>query len=101
MRIRVLVLVSALILLPPAVHAGDVTFTEEMDAHFEFSLLGGTVINPGPTTPFIPYVISPDLQFIGGELTNIVRDGSGNVISADVIDLSMRWTMVGTPYSLT
>jgi hypothetical protein len=115
-----------------------------MDAHFEFSLLGGTVINPGPTTPFIPfeaigsltftldaslndpsqpttvpfinvtgslagvsppqflpYVISPDLQFIGGELTDIVRDGSGNVISADVSGLSMRWTMVGTPDNLT
>ena len=139
-----LLAVAAFVLLPHAVHGGDVIFTQEMDAHFEFSLLGGTVINPGPTTPFIPfeaigsltftldaslndpsqpttvpfinvtgslagvsppqflpYVISPDLQFIGGELTDIVRDGSGNVISADVSGLSMRWTMVGTPDNLT
>lgn len=144
MRIRALVFVAALMLLPNAVHGGGISFTEELDAQFEFSLLGGTVINPGPTTPFIPfeaigsltftldaslndpshpttvpfldatgslagvspapflpYVISPDLQFIGGNLTNIVRDGSGNVISADVSDLSMRWTMVGTPSNLT
>jgi PEP-CTERM motif len=144
MRFRALITAAATLLLPGAASAYDVTFTENLVANFEFSLLGGTVINPGPTTPFIPfeakgsltfsldssindpshpttvpftnvtgsltgvspapflpYSISPDLQFLGGELTNIVRDGSGNVTSADVTDLSMRWTMVGTPYGLT
>ena len=144
MRRQALISVTALVLLSGVVHAGDITFTENLVANFEFSLLGGTVINPGPTTPFIPfeaigsltftldsslndpsqpttvpftnvtgmlngvspppflpYTISPDLQFLGGELTDIVRDSQGNVISAQVSDLSMRWDMIGTPYNLT
>jgi PEP-CTERM motif len=144
MRLRTLISVAAILLLPGLVHAGNLTFTEDLAANFEFSLLGNTAINSGPTTPFIPfeaigtltftldsslndpsqpttvpftdvtgtltgvspppflpYTISPDLQFIGGELTNIVRDSNGNVISADVSNLSMRWTMVGTPGDLT
>ncbi len=144
MRRQMLISLATLLLLPGVVNAGGLTFTENLVANFEFSLLGGTVINPGPTTPFIPfeaigsltftldssindpsqpttvpftnvtgmlagvspppflpYTISPDLQFLGGELTNIVRDSHGNVISADVSDLSMRWDMVGTPANLT
>ncbi len=143
MRRRLLISLAAILLIPSVVHAGDLSFNETMVANFEFSLLGGTVINPGPTTPFIPfeaignltftldasindpskttvpftnvtgmlsgvspppflpYVISPNLEFLGGELTNIVRDINGNLVSADVADLSMRWTMVGTPYNLT
>jgi PEP-CTERM motif len=144
MRRQLLIFVASFMLLPGVVYAGSVTFTENLVANFEFSLLGGTVINPGPTTPFIPfeaigsltftldssindpsqpttvpftnvtgmlngvspsmflpYTISPDLQFLGGELTNIVRDSHGNVISANVSDLSMRWDMVGTPFGLT
>jgi hypothetical protein len=144
MRYRTLIFVAALLYFPGLVHASDLTFTENLVANFEFSLIGGTVINPGPTTPFIPfeaigsltfvldpslndpsqpttvpftnvtgslagvspppflpYTISPNLQFLGGNLTNIVRDGSGNVISADVSDLSMRWDMIGTPDNLT
>jgi hypothetical protein len=143
MRHRVLLCAAAFFIFPSLVRAGSLTFTERFVANFEFQLLGGTMINPGPTTPFIPfeavgnltfgvdpslnnpsattvpftnvtgslngvfpagflpYTISPDLQFLGGELTNIVRDNSGNVISADVSDLSMRWDMVGTPANLT
>jgi hypothetical protein len=144
MRRQMLILVAAFMLFPGGVHAGSLTFTDNLVANFEFSLLGGTVINPGPTTPFIPfeaigsltftvnssindpsqpttvpftnvtgilsgvspppflpYTISPDLQFLGGELTNIVRDSHGNVISAEISDLSMRWDMVGTPFGLT
>ena len=129
-----------LITVPAAVHAAPLTFTVTVQADYEFSLLGHTPLNPGPTTPFIPFraignltfqldpslndptattvpftdvtgvlqgvppspaetlphTISPDLQFLGGELTDIVRDGSGNVISADVTDLSMRWILVGS-----
>ena len=142
MRRRTLLSLAALLLLPGLVHAGDLTFTENLVANFEFSLL--PALTGGPQTPFIPfeavgsltftldaslndpsqpttvaftdvkgslagvspssflpYTISPDLQFLGGELTNIVRDGDGNVISADVSNLSMRWTMVGTPNNVT
>ena len=144
MRYRVLIVLAALYCCPGLVRAGGVTFTETFVANFEFSLLGNTDINPGGTTPFIPfqaignltftldpsindpsqptavpftsvtgslagvspptflpYAISPNLQFLGGELTNIVRDAGGNVISANIVDLSMRWTMVGTPGNLT
>jgi hypothetical protein len=143
MRIRSWTFAAMLWLLPGVVHGGGLTFTGDFVADFEFSLIGGTVINSGPTTPFIPfeavgsltftldasindptattvpftdvtgslkgvspppflpYTISPDLEFIGGELTNIVRNSSGEVTSADVSDLSMRWTMVGTPGNLT
>ena len=144
MRYRTLICVAALLSFPGLVRASDLTFTENFVANFQFQLLGGTVINPGPTTPFIPfeaigsltftldpslndpsqpttvpftnvtgllagvspppflpYTISPDVQFIGGDLTNIVRDGSGNVTSANVTNLSMRWDMVGTPGNLT
>ncbi len=124
-------------------HAGDVTFTQNVVADFEFDILGGTPINPGGDTGFqpyeaagaltftlgpaindpnqtavaftnvtgtldgvfptslLPYTISPDVQFLGGELTNIVRDGNGNVISGDVSDLSMRWDLVAFGGNLT
>ncbi len=133
---------AAVLLLPGLVQAESLTFTEQFVANFDFQLLGGTVINPGPTTPFIPfeamggltfvldpsindptkttvpftsvtgtltgvlpagflpYTISPDLEFLGGELTNIVRDSSGNVISANVSDLSMRWDLVSPSLTL-
>jgi hypothetical protein len=68
-----------------------------------------------PPTPanLLPSAVSPNLQFLGGELTNIVRDGSGHVVSADVSDISSRWylqslaspvelyTQVGLPFSAT
>jgi hypothetical protein len=144
MRTRTIICVAILLLFSGNVQAGGVTFTNNFIADFEFSLNGGTVINPGPATPFIPfeavgsltftldpsikdpskpttvsftdvkgsltgvspppflpYAISPNLEFLGGELTNIVRDAGGNVISADVTDLSMRWTLTGTPSNLT
>ncbi len=146
MRYRTLILVAALVAFPGLVRASDLTFTETFIANFEFQLLGGTPINSGPTTPFIPFeaigsltftldpslndpsqpttvpftnvtgllngvppsppmflpfTISPDVQFLGGDLTNIVRDGSGNVISANVTDLSMRWDLVGGGGALT
>ena len=140
MRHRSWICAAAVLLLPGLVQAESLTFTEQFVANFDFQLLGGTVINPGPTTPFIPfeamggltfvldpsindptkttvpftsvtgtltgvlpagflpYTISPDLRFLGGELTNIVRDSSGNLISANVTDLSMK---VGPGVSLT
>ena len=51
----------------------------------------GTLASVFPSPLFGPYAISPDLAFLGGELTNIVRDGSGNFVSADVSDLAMQW----------
>ncbi len=66
-----------------------------------------------PPSPVLPFTLSPDLEFIGGELTNIVRDADGEVISADISGLSMRWilfspalpgplyTIVGLPFDAT
>ncbi|MFO0887762.1 MAG: hypothetical protein U0790_01305 [Isosphaeraceae bacterium] len=66
-----------------------------------------------PPSPVLPFTLTPNLEFIGGELTNIVRDANGEVISADVSNLSMRWaltspalpgplyTIVGLPFSAT
>ena len=143
MRYHALICVAALVCFPGLVHAGDLTFTQSFVANFDFDVLGGTPINPGPATGFqpyeaigaltftldssindpsqttvpftnvtgtlngvypsslVPYTISPDVQFIGGDLTNIVRNGSGNVISADVSDLSMRWDLIAFGGALT
>lgn len=140
-RNRLCICAAVVFFVTGPVRAESLTFTEQFVANFDFQLLGGTVINPGPATPFIPfeaigsltfvldpslndpskttvpftsvtgtltgvqptgflpYTISPDLQFLGGDLTNIIRDSGGNVISANVSDLSMQWEMV-TP-SLT
>ena len=136
MRIRVLVCVAMLIAVPVSVRASDVTFTENFVANFEFDVLGGTPINPGGPTGFLPYqavgaltftldssiidpgattvpikdatgglkgvfpgsttpfTISPDVQFLSGDLTNIMRNADGHVTSADVANLSMRWDLV-------
>lgn len=45
---------------------------------------------------FQPFAIRP-IEFVGGELTNIVRNGSGDIVSADVSNLVMFWEMTGTP----
>jgi hypothetical protein len=143
MRFRVRIFSALLFLSPGFVHAGDVTFTQNVIADFQFDLLGGTPINPGGDTGFqpyeaagalsftldsaindpnhttvaftnatgtlngvfptslLPYTISPDVQFIGGDLTNIVRDVNGNVISGDVSGLSMRWDLIAFGGGLT
>jgi MYXO-CTERM domain-containing protein len=138
-----LLCVLSLLSLPGVVSAESVRFSQDLVADYEFSLVGGTAINPGPTTPFIPFqargvltfeldpslndsgrpttvpfvnvtgtllgvfpaaflphVISPDVEFLGGVLTNIVRDSNGEVTSANVQDLSMRWELVGTPLNI-
>jgi hypothetical protein len=139
---RLLLLCGVLLLtLPATVRAEVLTFTAHVQADYEFSLLGGTPLNPGPTTPFVPFraigdltfqldpslndpsqpttvpfvdvtgvlngvppspaitlphTIDPNVQFIGGDLTNIVRDASGHVVSADISNLSMRWELIST-----
>ncbi len=124
----------ALILVSGGARASDVTFTNTFIADFEFDVLGGTSINPGPATGFlpyeaignltftvdsaindpsqtsaaitnvtgtlngvipsflVPYTISP-IQFLTGDLTDIVRTG-GKITSANVSDLSMKWDLV-------
>jgi hypothetical protein len=143
MRFRTLICLAIVLSIQGLVHAGDLTFTENFVANFEFDVLGGTPINPGPATGFqpyeafgaltftldssindpsqttvpftnvtgtlngvsppslVPYTISPNVQFIGGDLTDIVRDGNGSVISADVSNLSMRWDLIAFGGSLT
>ena len=61
-----------------------------------FTNVTGTLTGVEPA-PFMPFEITPDVQFVGGTLDNIVRDGSGQVISADVVDLRMLWEMSGNP----
>jgi hypothetical protein len=82
---------------------GDFTFTLDPSLNdptattVPFVDVTGVLQGVPPSVPItLPFALSPDLQFLGGELTNIVRDGSGNVISADITDLSMRWTLVGS-----
>lgn len=60
-----------------------------------FTNVTGTLtgISPGA---FMPFEITPDAQFVGGSLDNIVRTG-GVITSADVVDLRMLWEMSGTP----
>ena len=143
MRHHYWIYLAALLILPGAVRAGDVTFTQGFIANFEFDVLGGTPINPGPDTGYLPYeavgaltftldaaindptqttvaikdatgvfngvlptgllpyTISPDVQFLGGELTNIVRDAGGSITSADVSNLSMRWDLIAAGGALT
>ncbi|QEH32044.1 hypothetical protein OJF2_05130 [Aquisphaera giovannonii] len=125
--------------LAPA-QADPLSFTVGVQADFEFMLLGGTVLNPGPDTPFLPFraigdltfqldaslndpaattvpfmnvtgvlqgvppslpltlpfTLTPNVEFLGGELTNIRRDALGHVASADIADLSMRWALTST-----
>ncbi len=52
----------------------------------------GNLIGVAPSN-FLPYSIDPNVSFVGGSLTNIVRDGSGQVTSADVTGLSAYWEM--------
>lgn len=61
-----------------------------------FTNAAGTLtgVSPGP---FMPFEITPDAEFVGGSLNNIVRDGGGQITSADVVDLQMLWEMFGTP----
>jgi hypothetical protein len=44
---------------------------------------------------FLPHYITPEVRFVGGQLTNIVRDANGDVVSAQVKNLEMQWEMVG------
>ena len=59
-----------------------------------FTNATGTLVGVSPP-PFLPFDIRP-IEFVSGSLTNIVRDG-GNVISADVDALSMKWEMNAAP----
>ena len=129
---------------PAGTHAAPIQFTQTFVADYEFNILGGTSLNPGPATGFIPFraigdltfqldpginnpalttvpfvnmtgslpgvppsppftlphAISPNLEFIGGQLTNIVRDSNGNVTSADVVNLESRWTLTTPGFTL-
>lgn len=59
----------------------------------------GTLTGESPGF-LLPFSLTPDLEFLHGSLTNIVRDASGEVTSADVTDLQMRWRIDG-PGGLT
>ncbi len=122
--------------------AEDTNFSVTVRANFDFNILGGTPLNPGPDTgyipfsalgdfafeldnslnapsqptsvpilnasgvlqgipptlpQFLPHTLSPNVAFTGGDLTNVVRDMNGEVISADVTNLRMQWELIGQP----
>ena len=140
MRVRLPLAAVVAFAFAAATQAAPLSFTSPVIADYEFSILGGTPLNPGPTTPFIPFratgdltfqlspslndpsrptsvpftglsgvlqgvppspdftlphTISPNLEFVGGTLANIVRDANGEVVSADVVGLNARWELVG------
>ena len=79
---------------------GDITFV--LDASLNdptattVPFVNATGILTGvPPSAFLPFTISPNVQFLGGMLTNIVRDGTGTILSADVKDLNMEWELIG------
>ena len=61
-----------------------------------FTNATGTLTGVAPAS-FLPFEITPDVQFVGGSLDNIVRDGGGQIVSADVVNLRMLWEMSGNP----
>ena len=86
---------------------GSLTF--ELDASLNDASMPTTVpfvnvtgrldgIAPSPPN-LLPLFISPNPQFFGGELTNIVRDASDEVVSADVSKLEMQWELIALPGS--
>jgi hypothetical protein len=65
-----------------------------------FTGVSGTLTGVYPTS-LVPFTISPDVAFLGGDLTNVVRDASGNVTSADVSNLSSNWDLIAYGGALT
>ncbi len=141
MRCRFLLCVLTLLLVSvSSTSAEDTTFVLPIRADYELNVLGGTSLNPGPDTgylpfraqgdmtfvldaslnnpampttvpflsvtaqltglppsppAFLPHILSPNVAFFGGNLTNIVRDAAGEVTSADVDNLQMQWELLG------
>ena len=79
------------------------TFSFELDDALDdpaattaaFVSVTGTLDGVSPAA-FLPFEIRP-IEFLSGSLTNIERDGGGNVTSADVEGLSMEWEMLAAP----
>ena len=80
---------------------GDLTFTlapslndPSQPTTVPFTNLTG-ILNGTAPTGFLPYTISPNVQFLGGALTDIVRDLDGNVTSANIVNLTSLWELIG------
>lgn len=85
---------------------GDLTFVFDpmlndpsLPTSVAITSVTGTLTGESPGF-LLPYSLTPDLEFLHGSLTDIVRDGSGEVTSANVTDLQMRWRIDG-PGGLT
>lgn len=144
-RVCTVVYLLAIVLVTVSpVAAEDTQFTVTMRANYDFNILGGTSLNDGPDTGYIPFAavgdvtfeldasineptadtvpilnfqgelqgtapspmnllphfITPNVEFVGGNLINIMRDPmTGEVLSAEVDNLQARWKMVGLPMS--
>jgi len=85
----------------PFTAVGDYTFTLDPSLNdpsepttVPFVNVTGKLQGTSPAA-FLPHFITPEVQFVGGALTEIVRDTNGEVISANVTNLEMQWEMVG------
>ena len=82
---------------------GPLTFTLDDSvpnaATMNFTNVTGTLNVIGPAA-FAGSTLTPNLQFVGGQLTNIVRGPGGVVTSGNVTDLRMRWEMFSGPTRL-
>ncbi len=61
-----------------------------------FTNVTGTLTGVAPTA-FLPFELTPEVEFVGGSLDDIQRDGEGEITSARVAGLQMLWEMAGTP----
>ena len=82
---------------------GPLTFTIDDSipnaTTMNFTNVTGTLTVIGPAG-FAGSTLTPNLQFVGGQLTSIVRGPGGVVTSGNVTDLRMRWEMFSGPTRL-
>jgi hypothetical protein len=62
----------------------------------DFTNVTGTLTGIAPAE-FLDFTMTPETQFGGGKLVNIVRDGLGSITSGKVENLRMLWEMNATP----
>jgi hypothetical protein len=79
---------------------GNLTFTladgPPNATALDFTNVTGTLTGIAPAE-FLDFTMTPETQFGGGKLVNIVRDGLGSITSGKVENLRMLWEMNATP----
>jgi hypothetical protein len=90
--ICLLSLVAGLALSTSTVTAEDTEFTVTMRANYDFNILGGTSLNPGPDTGYIPFAAVGDVTF---ELDPSINDPTADPVPI----LNFTGELQGTPPS--